>query len=155
MRLTYKYSRSEHGGALLVSIIMIFMMSILGVSAMRGSTIERRMADNSVVTNKNFQIAESSTEVSLNEMGNLAQAIGSNGQSIKVDTEVYNSNAVTSWADLTFVGGGYQEGNSFGDGNPGTFDSARFVSRGNSQSASVRADSEIHQGASRPIPAAN
>ena len=150
-----KYSRAEHGGALLVSIIMIFMMSILGVSTMRGSTIERRMADNSIITNKNFQIAESSTELSRNDIDNLADAINS-GITIQVDTEVYrNTTAITSWAELTFVGGGFQEGNSFGDGNPGTFDSARFVSRGNSQSASVRANSEIHQGASRPIPAAN
>ncbi len=155
MVYTKKSARSEHGGALLVSIIMIFMMSILGVSTMRGSTIERRMADNSVITNKNFQIAESSTEVSLNDINNLAKAINS-GASIQVETEVYKGNdAITSWADLTFVGGGFQEGNSFGDGHPGTFDSARFVSRGNSQSASVRANSEIHQGASRPIPAAN
>ena len=147
-----KCSRAEHGGALLVSIIMIFMMSVLGVSTMRGSTIERRMADNSIITNKNFQIAESSTELSLNEINNLADAIN-DGQPLQVDTEVYrDNNAITSWAELTFVGRGFQEGTSFGDGNPGTFDSGRFVSRGNSESASVRASSEIHQGASHTIP---
>ena len=147
-----KCSRAEHGGALLVSIIMIFMMSVLGVSTMRGSTSERRMADNSIITNKNFQIAESSTELSLNEINNLADAIN-DGQPLQVDTEVYrDNNAITSWAELTFVGRGFQEGTSFGDGNPGTFDSGRFVSRGNSESASVRASSEIHQGASHTIP---
>ena len=119
---------------------------------MRGSTIERRMADNSIITNKNFQIAESSTELSLNEINNLADAING-GQPLQVDTEVYkNTTAITSWAELTFVGRGFQEGTSFGDGNPGTFDSGRFVSRGNSESASVRASSEIHQGASHTIP---
>ncbi len=152
MNYIKKCSRAEHGGALLVSIIMIFMMSILGVSTMRGSTIERRMADNSIITNKNFQIAESSTELSLNEINNLADAING-GQPLQVDTEVYkNTTAITSWAELTFVGRGFQEGTSFGDGNPGTFDSGRFVSRGNSESASVRASSEIHQGASHTIP---
>ena len=109
------------------------------------------MADNSIITNKNFQIAESSTELSLNEINNLADAIN-DGQPLQVDTEVYrDNNAITSWAELTFVGRGFQEGTSFGDGNPGTFDSGRFVSRGNSESASVRASSEIHQGASHTI----
>jgi len=154
--MNHKHTRSkrQHGGALLVSIIMIFMMSILGISTMRGSTIERRMADNSVATNTNFQIAESSTEMSLNTPDNLLTAYAADGQDVAIQTTINPNVAATSWANLKFVGlGGAIPGWATGVGNTTTFVGARFIANGNSRSATVRADSEIEQGAGRPVPA--
>jgi len=134
---------------------MIFMMSILGISTMRGSTIERRMADNAVATNTNFQIAESSTEMTLNTPNNLLTAYAADGQDVAITTSINPDVSATSWSNLRFVGlGGAVPGWTMGVGNTTTFVGARFVANGNSQSTTVRADSKIEQGASRPVPAA-
>jgi len=150
---SYGTPSNQQGSTLLVSIIMIFMMSILGVSVMRGSTIERRMADNAVITNKNFQIAESSTEMALNNFDSLTQAYANDGDAHQVSTTIHGDTNVNSWAELRFVGIGPATGYSLSEGNGSTFVNARFVATGNSQSASVRAVSQIQQGASRVIPA--
>jgi len=54
-----KYDKSQRGGALLVAMVMIFMLSIMGISVMRSSTLEHRMAVNAIRTAATFQAAES------------------------------------------------------------------------------------------------
>ena len=64
--------RHQRGGALLVAMIMIFMISIMGVSVMQSSTLERQMTTNAIQARETFQAAESTTEEALNNPDNLS-----------------------------------------------------------------------------------
>ncbi len=55
----------QEGAALLVAMVMIFMLTILGISAMRDSTLEGQLAANSVHKEVTFQSAESATDIIL------------------------------------------------------------------------------------------
>lgn len=52
----------QRGMALLVSIVLIFIMSILGVSAMRSATLEGRMVSNAYQKELTLQAAESASD---------------------------------------------------------------------------------------------
>ena len=53
---------TERGAALLVAMVLIFMLSVLGASSMRGATLEGRLADNALAKEMTFQAAESSAD---------------------------------------------------------------------------------------------
>ncbi|MEE9320317.1 MAG: PilX N-terminal domain-containing pilus assembly protein [Granulosicoccus sp.] len=143
---------AQRGAALLVAMVMIFMLSVLGVSAMRGSTIERRMATNSIQTQTNFQAAESSSEIGLNDSTNLENAYEANGTIVTVDTDLQHAMGSDSEVQLQYIGEGIAEGFSTGSGS-NKFMALRFEARGLSNADTVRARSEILQGANRVVPA--
>jgi len=55
----------QQGAALMVAMVMIFMLTILGISAMRDATLEGQLAANSVHKEVTFQSAESATDIIL------------------------------------------------------------------------------------------
>ena len=55
----------QDGAALLVAMVLIFMLSILGIAAMRDSTIEGQLATNSAHKEVSFQSAESASDIIL------------------------------------------------------------------------------------------
>ena len=57
--------QSQSGAALLVSMVLIFMLSILGIGAMRDATLEGQLASNAVQKEITFQAAESATDTVL------------------------------------------------------------------------------------------
>jgi len=151
----------QNGGALLVAMIMIFMLSIMGVSSMQGSTLERRMATNSIQTATTFQGAESTSEMALNQEVLMTDAINA------ADIELVNSGDLTgsvqipfevnlqqdigmeSDAAVQFVGTGPAYGFSVGaDG----FKAFRFIVTGESQVTAIRAKKTVVQGAYRVGP---
>lgn len=151
--------RRQQGSALLVAMIMIFMLSIMGVSAMKGSTLERRMATNSIQTATNFQSAESTSEMALNNPDNLTRALNkANFQEvgagilrdeakIKLPTDLRQDIGIASEANLQFVGYGPAIGYS------SNFLAYRFESVGNAEVDAVRASAGVTQGAYRIAPA--
>jgi type IV pilus assembly protein PilX len=48
----------EHGGALIVALVLLLVMTVLGVTAMRNTTLQERMAGNLRDNNLAFQAAE-------------------------------------------------------------------------------------------------
>jgi type IV pilus assembly protein PilX len=59
MNVGYKHpSTSERGAALIVSLVFLLIMTILGVTAIRNTTLEERMAGNLRDSNLAFQAAE-------------------------------------------------------------------------------------------------
>ncbi|MDP5240137.1 PilX N-terminal domain-containing pilus assembly protein [Uliginosibacterium sp. 31-16] len=52
------YQRKERGAALLVGLIVLLLLTMLGITAMRTSTLEERMAGNMRDSNIAFQSAE-------------------------------------------------------------------------------------------------
>ena len=146
----------QAGAALLVAMIMIFMLSLLGVSAMRGSTMEGRMADSAIQASTVFQAAESATEVALNDSEQLGDAFDLNGDALAIDVDLDpdadGATGLSSEASLTYIGDGVAFGFSFGEGS-NNFQSLRFDAEGRARIDAVRARSSVTQGAYRVVPA--
>jgi len=149
----------QHGGALLVAMILIFMLSIMGVSSMKGATLERRMASNSIQTATAFQSAESTSEMALNNTKNLDSALNvanfdavqngtlSNAAEIEVTVDLKQDVGIESEATIKYVGYGPAYGYS------SNFVAYRFRVEGRAKIDAIRAEKHVTQGAYRIAPA--
>jgi len=90
-------ARAQQGAALVVAIVMVFMMTVLGISSMRGTTLEGRLADNALQKELTFQAAESSTDVVLARPGMLESMVCRNDRTIQVP-ELNDNAAQTTYA---------------------------------------------------------
>lgn len=147
---------NERGGALLVAMIMIFMLSVLGVSAMRSSTLEKRMAINAIQSSTTFQAAESAADLALNSRANLNLVLdgGDNQPAVILPIPAVRAGInLQSISALKYVGTGIAEGSSFGEGGGNSFISYRFVATGVSAISSVRSQSTVERGAYMNAPA--
>ena len=146
-----KHIHSQRGGALLIAIIMIFMLSILGISVIRGSTLEYRMAINAIRTAATFQAAESASNFAINSHENMTEAYnrGLNGRFI-VSTASVNPTVTSleSNSSLSYTGTALVEGFSAGE-----FTGLVFVATGVSTMENSGTQSTIEQGALRIVPA--
>jgi len=150
-----RYRSSERGTALMVALVMIFMLSIMGISAMRSSTLESRMAANSIQASSAFQAAESSTEIMLNDPANINAAWADQVAGVTLNTTDELDGAAISMdsnVTLRYVGKGPAPGFSLGLGS-NNFSSLRFQSNGTGSIDAVRASSQVEQGAYRIVPA--
>ena len=152
----------QRGAALLVAMIMIFVLSLMGVTVMRGSTLERRMADNSILAREVLQSAESVNEIALNERANLASAYklhtdalaaGQASAGLRLTPTLRTDVDMTTTATVHYVGEGNAVGASL-DASQGanSFDSLHYVVEGRAALPSVRAARDVHQGAYRNAP---
>lgn len=148
-----KYDKSQRGGALLVAMVMIFMLSIMGISVMRSSTLEHRMAVNAIRTAATFQAAESASNLALNSAANLqaAYAEGLNSSFIVIAPPVDTSIGLDSVSTLSYAGEVPIEGFSAGIGN--NFEALVFVATGISTMENAGTQSTVEQGAYRIVPA--
>lgn len=146
---------TQRGSALMLSLVMIFMLSLMGVSAMRGSTLERRMAVNAIQTQATFQAAESASDLALNARENLTLAYqeGRNQELVLDDIDEVNSEiGLESRSTLEYVGETMANGWSAGIGTQ-SFEGLLFVASGVSAIPAVRSQSTVEQGAYRIAPA--
>ncbi len=153
MHINYLFN-SQRGGALLVAMVMIFMLSIMGVSVMRSSTLEKRMTINAIQSSATFQAAESASNLALNDPDNLmnAHAAGlGNAIDLNIDS-VNDAIGLQSVSKLRYVGKRAAEGFSLGEGSS-NFESLLFVAEGDSTIPAVRSRSAVEQGAFRIVPA--
>lgn len=146
--------RRQSGGALLVAMVMIFMLSIMGASVMRSSTLEKRMTANAIQTSATFQAAESASNLALNDSSNLTASYtaGFNKKIVLPIDEVRDDIGLESRSVLEWVGTGAAPGYSLGEGTSG-FQGLYYVSTGVSAIEAVRSQSTVEQGAYRIVPA--
>ena len=135
----------------------------MGVSSMRGSALERKMATNSIQTATTFQGAESTSEMALNNTSNLTQAINiadvqavnngqiDNSQSITVTVDLQQDIGLVNEATLQYVGDGPAYGFSAGMGSS-NFVAYRFEVKAEARVDSVRSRAFVTQGAYRIAP---
>lgn len=137
----------ERGAALMVAMVMIFMLSVMGISAMRTSTLEKRMTTNAIQSSTTLQAAESATEQMLNSTEILRAAAEKRDTIMRVETDVVRADiGLTSNSEIVYVG----DGPAFGYSSD--FMTLRYVAQGDSQIADVRARSIVRQGAKRVVP---
>ncbi len=143
----------ESGSALMVAMVMIFMLSIMSVSVMRSSTLEKRMTINAIQTATTFTVAESATDEVLNDETNLkhAQALGMNKELVVKTSGNEADRGIRSAARLYYVGIAPAEGFSFGEGTA-TFQAFRYRVRGISEIKASGAQRSIEQGAYQVVP---
>lgn len=139
----------QRGGALLVAMVMIFMLSIMGVSVMRSSTLEKRMAINAIQSSATFQAAESASNLALNDFNHLnsAHMAGSNTPVVLAIDEVHADIGLQSVSTVEWVGTGPLPGFSTGD-----FQALYYIATGVSAIDSARSQATVEQGAYRGVP---
>ena len=57
----------QRGAVLIVSLILLVVMTLLGVSSMNSTSLEEKMAANSQVTTRAFQTAETGLSIAFND----------------------------------------------------------------------------------------
>jgi len=92
-----KLSRREQGAALVTSLILLLVLTVLGVSTMSTATMEMRMAANNQFHENAFQLAETGLDGDLARLnaGNMASPVP---QGLNQVTGVGNCSAPTAGA---------------------------------------------------------
>jgi len=97
----------ERGSALFIAMILLFMISVMGVTVMQSSSLEHRMATNAIESKAVFQSAESATEEALNSDSNISAAFAAGtNSSTTVTLSLDPGSPITSEAELRYVGSG-------------------------------------------------
>lgn len=126
----------------MVAMIMIFMLSILGVSAMRGASIEGQMASNAVHKEITFQAAESASDAVLAISGKLESIICNDTTETMSQTALGQSSDQITESVLEYGGRAAALGYSLG----GPISARRFVVTGTSTLPGVHTSTSIAQG---------
>lgn len=142
-------NRNQDGAALMVAMVMIFMLTIMGLSSMRSSNLDRRMTSNAIQSSITFQAAESSTDVMLNAPENMNAALK---EKVKTSPDISAVSELLVGVDFEYVGDGTAAGYSLGT-NSGGFISLRFEALGTAIISTTQAESNVLQGAYRIVPA--
>jgi len=148
-------THAQRGTALLVAMIMIFMLSVMGISVMQSSTLERQMVANAIQTRTAFQAAESTTERALNDATNLTAAFVAESSSVDIVLDLHAGAGerdvvapdMTTTATLTYIGSGIVEGSSIG-----IFQGLRFDAEGVGRFNDGSTSASVAQGAVRRVP---
>ena len=102
--------QKQQGAALIVSMVLIFLLSILGLTSMRSSTIENRLVGNSLEKDVTFQAADSASELILAVESNLIdvvctdQPVNTELQEISHDGQLQTSASVAYGGQAPAVG---------------------------------------------------
>ncbi len=134
----------------MVSLVLLFMMSIMGIQAMRSASLDRRMSTNAVHKSVTFQAAESATELALDNMNSLSAAITSGLQvPVTVPVTLNDDEHLDTNASVQYTG----RAMALGWGN--NFAAFQFEVIGDAALGDVNAKTNIVQGAFVAAPANN
>lgn len=141
--------KKQEGTALLVGLVMIFMMTVLGLTAMRESSLEKRMTTNSVHKSTTLQAAESASDLIINNTSSLNLADSTNGIAQNVVLPTPSNSELVMTGTVTLTGGCHLDGFSTGGG----FIGLRYEIEGTAAIDSVQSSSTVKQGACQGAPA--
>jgi hypothetical protein len=133
--------KQQQGAALFVSLMFLFLMTIIGLNALNTSTSDERMALNTQHQQEVFHAAESAINVAKRDTTTLETAITS-GTSLAIDYT--GQNDVTASAQATYIGCGLP-GAGFGLG-AGGFVTHEFGITGNASLGASSAQATHLQG---------
>lgn len=98
----YKCPKKQRGALLIVSLIILMMLSTLGVSVMRNSTLEEKMASNTLHKERAFQSAETVVEHSIKEKSSLTAAMNATPNPVESTVDLGHI-AIESSAKLYYI----------------------------------------------------
>jgi len=141
-----KFAAKQDGAALLVALVLIFLLTILGISAMRDSTLETQLVANAVHKEVSFQSAESATDtvLAIDDPGNdkaIETVICADALEIDLD-ELSKPDVQATNVTLEYAGQSLPTGWSLG----GPIGGRRFVVTGESTLLNAATSTRITQG---------
>lgn len=138
----------QRGTALVIAMVLIFIMTVLGMTAMRESSLEKRMTTNSVHKFAAFQAAESATELTINDHDNLNAAFASPGIVTEANIAQPSNAEVLVTSSIVYTGNGLPVGFSLGGG----ISALRYRVEGQADIENVQSSSRVNQGLRRLVP---
>ena len=142
-------ARSFQGGlALITTLVILVIVTLLGTSTVRVSLLKEKMAANAMYYNSAFQTSESAVAGALADNALLSQAIDTGSASQTVDL---SDTSLDGSAQVTYLGAGPAPGFSIGV-NKGSFVSYLFDVTGTGRLPAVGVESVTSQGAQRIAP---
>jgi len=131
----------QNGAALLVSLMLLFVMTTLGISAMKSATMENRMVGNAYAKDLTFQAAESASDFVLADDSNLEAVICATTPTTTVISELDGDELLTTSVALEYGGETVLLDNSL------DLAAIRFVATGTSIINNTNTRTSVAQGA--------
>ncbi len=144
--------KRQQGAILTISLIILFLLSILGLAVMKTSTLEEKMAANSLHEDIAFQAAETISESIISDAQNMTDAYNSATHSIPVTHTNSLMSEVTATSTVSYTGQGIAHGYSFGE-DSGSFQAYRFIVDSTGTINQANTATRIIQGTYRVAPA--
>ncbi len=151
MTSLYSFTRSlpeqvpakQKGAVLIMSMLMLLIMTLIGITTMNTATLEEKMSANSMNNNISLQASESAVDAALADTNNLVLALNSS-TAVSITTNL-GATGVTSVATIKYIGATIAPGFSFGN-NQGTFSTYQFEAEGTGTIPAANAKSITVQG---------
>lgn len=142
-------NQRQTGVALVVSLILLFALSLLGGIAYKSSMTEYKLSQNFAQVGNTFQMAESSIEFALNDAGILSQSWNSPNDPIEAEIGVLNNldENINATVTVEYLGEGPAYGASIGQ-----FSSLRYHIVSQTENQGFGSVSRIARGATRLVP---
>jgi hypothetical protein len=135
-------TQRQSGAALLVSLVFIFMMTVIGISAMKGATLEGQLANNAIQKEMTLQAAEAASNARLNEPNSLEDSICIEDPIGLAYGNLKQSDEQATDSEVEYGGRANPVGYSLG----GPIGARRFVVTGTSAIDSINTSSRVSQG---------
>jgi Tfp pilus assembly protein PilX len=137
--------RHERGTALIMSLVILMILTILGITAMSTASLEERMSGNTQESTRAFQAAESGLNEALNTTGSLDLNITTTN-SFTYNTMNASAAVITKFIQFTPP----KRGSGYGN----TVEAANF-DQGSTGSTGVGGKAVVHQGVAQIVPKSN
>jgi type IV pilus assembly protein PilX len=138
--------RYQHGAVLIMSLVILMILTLLGITAMSTSSLQEKMSGNAQETTRAFEAAESGLNQALNTSGVL-NLNGSTTNNFSYDSGKSGSaSVVTAFVEYTPPKRGSGYGNNFQAAN---FDQS------STGTTTVGAKAVVHQGVAQIVPSSN
>ncbi len=140
---------SQKGAVLVVSLVLLLVMTLIGITGMRSANVDEKMAANSMNKNISFQASESAVDGAIASVSTLEQAINSGGiVTFSVDM---GDTSISASAAIDYLGTGIAPGYSLGE-NEGSFMNYRYDIIGTGNVTAANAQTVTAQGIWRIAP---
>ena len=144
----------QSGAVLLIAMTVLFLLALMGGSALRSASMERQLVTNAVQSRDVFQAAESSNEEALNDSQNLIDAYNAAGGAVVLTTSLRDDIGLESQVTLRYINEGNASGASLNAmQGASSFDALQYVAEGVAKVDSVASARSVHMGARRFVPA--
>lgn len=152
MKRLESYKR-QHGAAMLITLILLLVSTLLGYSAMQDATQEQQLVSNVFFKELSFRAAESASQIMINNTQLLSEALKpiNHTNGLTQNLQLPNAN-IQSDGNIRYAGAGLARGFSLGSGNAG-FQVYKFDLSGTAALSDVQATTTITQGVKRLAPA--
>lgn len=132
----------QKGAALMISLIFIFMTTVIGISAMKDATLEGQLANNAIQKDLTLQAAEAASNVLLDEDHSFNDYICNDNPQWENQGQLEQTGEQSTRAQVEYGGQANPIGYSLG----GPIGARRFVITGESRIDSVSTGSRVTQG---------